>query len=336
MVSGSHKKLYNTVLTQTFSCCGNFLFAGNTFGDVFVFSILDIVDVPNEEDAGSRISPSLGPIQVYKVTDIGQVQSLAFHKDFLIVGVAGEIRGYEWCNDSRRIKKKAWEVRIPCSPDSTELVDVNCFWLNEESDELFAGCGDSRILGIDLDGGRIFRTFEGHKDYIHSVHGFENRLYSASEDGMVKFWDFKVKKSTGYVEPFKNHELFRPQMGKWIGSVSCNENFFVCGGGPKAALWHTRTDGCTTMFPFAGAIHVTGFIDDTVLLAGQNPNVVQCSINGDITAEIPVSSPATYSVIFQTEPRKVMAIAGAHNDIDICLNFNYKDIVLKLYSGRED
>lgn len=33
----SKKLFYNTVLSQTFSSCGGFLFAGNTFGDVFVF-----------------------------------------------------------------------------------------------------------------------------------------------------------------------------------------------------------------------------------------------------------------------------------------------------------
>lgn len=77
---------------------------------------------------------------------------------------------------------------------------------------------------------------------------------------------------------------------------------------------------------------MSGFIDDTVLLAGQNPNVVQYSLNGDLSAEIPVSSPATYSVVWKVTPTKLMSIAGAHNEIDICLNFNYKDIVLKLYT----
>lgn len=33
------KLFYNTVLSQTFSTCGEFLFAGNNFGDVFVFRL---------------------------------------------------------------------------------------------------------------------------------------------------------------------------------------------------------------------------------------------------------------------------------------------------------
>ncbi|XP_055702304.1 THO complex subunit 6 [Phlebotomus papatasi] len=326
------RKLYNTVQSQTFSSCGNFLFAGNNFGDVFVFSIPDIAEIPNDEDILHKAAPSLEPIQVFRVTDSGHVESLAFFKDFLIVGIPGEIQGYQWCESSKRIKKKLWEIRIPTGQDTMEAIDVNCLWLNEENDEIYLGCGDSKILGLNLDSGQFFRTFMGHKDYIHSLHGLDNRLYSASEDGSVKFWDLRQKKSTGFVEPYKNPDLLRQPMGKWVGSVACTENFFICGGGPKASLWHTRTNECTTIFPFPGAVHVSGFIDDTVLLAGQNPNVVQYSLNGDLSAEIPVSSPATYSVIWQTTPTKLMSIAGAHNEIDICLNFNYKDIVLKLYT----
>ncbi|XP_055688073.1 THO complex subunit 6 [Lutzomyia longipalpis] len=330
---GKRKKLYNTVLCQTFSSCGNFLFAGNNFGDVFVYSILDITETPSEEDV-TKVAPSLEPIQVYNVTDVGHVQSMVFYKDFLIVGIPGEIRGYQWCEDSKKIKKKVWEIRIPNSYESIEAVDVNSLWLNEETDEVFLGCGDSRILGINLEGGQIMKTYAEHKDYIHCLSGLENRLYSASEDGSVKFWDLRQKKSTGSVEPYKNHELFRPQMGKWLGTVSCTENFFVCGGGPKASLWHTRTNECTTIYPFPGAVHVSGFNEDSVLLAGQNSNVIRYSLNGDISAEIPISSPATYSVIWQTAPTKIMSIAGAQNEIDICLNFNYKDILLKTYTNE--
>ncbi|XP_059619187.1 THO complex subunit 6 [Phlebotomus argentipes] len=332
MVIEKRKKLYNTVLSQTFSSCGNFLFAGNNFGDVFVYSIPDIAEVPSDEEIISKTAPSLEPIQVFSVIDSGHIESLAFHKNFLIVGLPGELRGYQWCNESKRIKKQLWEVRVPTGSESMEAVDVNALWLNDENDEIYLGCGDSKILGLNLDNGQFFRTFTGHKDYIHCLQGLDNRLYSASEDGSIKFWDVRQKKSTGLVEPYKNHELFRPQMGKWLGSVACSENFFVCGGGPKASLWHTRTNECTTVFPFSGALHVSGFIDDTVLLAGQSSNVVQYSLNGDLSAEIPVSSPATYSVIWQTTPTKLMSIAGAQNEIDICLNFNYKDIVLKLYA----
>lgn len=185
------RKLYNTVQSQTFSSCGNFLFAGNNFGDVFVFrlvnalmffpeivlmnlftvSIPDIAEIPNDEDVLHKAAPSLEPIQVFRVTDTGHIESLAFFKDFLIVGIPGEIQGYQWCESSKRIKKKLWEIRIPTGQDTMEAIDVNCLWLNEENDEIYLGCGDSKILGLNLDSGQFFRTFMGHKDYIHSLHG---------------------------------------------------------------------------------------------------------------------------------------------------------------------
>lgn len=38
MVAQDHLKLfYNTVLSQIISDCGRFLYAGNNYGDIFVF-----------------------------------------------------------------------------------------------------------------------------------------------------------------------------------------------------------------------------------------------------------------------------------------------------------
>lgn len=37
MASDSKRLFYNTTLCQTISSCGEYLFAGNNFGDIFVF-----------------------------------------------------------------------------------------------------------------------------------------------------------------------------------------------------------------------------------------------------------------------------------------------------------
>lgn len=37
MSADTKKLFYNTTLSQTLSTCGDYLFAGNNFGDVFVF-----------------------------------------------------------------------------------------------------------------------------------------------------------------------------------------------------------------------------------------------------------------------------------------------------------
>lgn len=147
-------------------------------------------------------------------------------------------------------------------------------------------------------------------------------------------WDKRQKKVTGTLEPYKNKKLDRPQFGKWQGSVSSSDDWLVCGGGPKPSLWHLRSLECTTIFPFPDKVHVSSIIDDTILIAGHYKNLYQFTFNGDVTAEIPVSSTAVYSTVWQLEPHKIMTIAGASNEIDVCMNFNYKDVVLKLYKSK--
>lgn len=158
-----------------------------------------------------------------------------------------------------------------------------------------------------------------------------DNLYSASEDGLVNIWDRRHGKVVNSLNPHTNPKLNRPQFGKWIGSVCANDDWIVCGGGPRASLWHLRTMECTTVFPFPDKVHVTGFLDESVMVAGHCNRLYQFSFTGTTTAEISLSASAVYSVVWQTEPTKVMAIAGTSNEVDICQNFNYKDISLKLY-----
>lgn len=149
----------------------------------------------------------------------------------------------------------------------------------------------------------------------------------------MNVWDRRQGKVAKTLEPHKESALERPHFGKWIGTVCANDDWLVCGGGPKAALWHLRSMESTTVFPFPDKVHVSGLLDETILIAGHHNNVYQFPWNGNgtPTAEIPTSSSAVYSVVWQTDPQKFMAIAGTSNEVDVCPNFNYKDIVLKLY-----
>lgn len=147
----------------------------------------------------------------------------------------------------------------------------------------------------------------------------------------MKIWDLRQKKVINSLEPHSNAKLERPQFGKWVGTVCANDDWLVCGGGPKASLWHLRSMECTTVFPFPDKVHVSGFLDEAVMIAGHHNHLFQFNFNGTTTAEIPVSPSAVYSVVWQLEPTKIMAIAGTSNEVDICQNFNYKDIALKLY-----
>lgn len=186
------KLFYNTVLSQTFSACGEYLFAGNNFGDVFVFrldmEVLEIVisgmitvslcpsstySVPQIFDTDKQqdgdIKKALEPMQVFKVSEKHLIHSLAFHRNFLIVGTTGEIAGYAWTND--KLGKKLWAITIPSSEDSLGFADVNYLYVDKDKDLLYAGCGDNKIYCVNLDNGQIMRDFNEHKDYIHCVFG---------------------------------------------------------------------------------------------------------------------------------------------------------------------
>lgn len=205
-------------------------------------------------------------------------------------------------------------------------------WLNKKDGIIYAGCGDNNIYAISLEDGKVVRALNGHTDYIQWVDGgAENNLYSASEDGTVKFWDAREKKPINQIEPYKDERLVRPQFGKWQGTVSVTDDWLICGGGPSAGLWHLRSMECTTIFPFIKPVQVSGFLDDIVYLAGNYNHLCQYNLKGDLTTELPLTSSSVYTVVSQVEPEKLLSIAGSSNCLDICTDFNYKDIVLKLY-----
>lgn len=293
----------------------------------------DAVKLTKIDDPANTLKNSLAkPIQVFSVTENGkkqQVQSLAFFENFLIVGTnTGKVSGYSWIKN--RLTKKKWETFL-ANQNMADQNDMNCFWLQKSDGTLFVGCGDNNIYAVSLENGKIIRKFSGHTDYIHWIDGVNGALYSASEDGSVKFWDQREKRFVNQLEPYKNERLERPQFGKWQGTVSVTDDWLLCGGGPKPSLYHLRSLECSTVFDVNSTIHVSGFLDDIIYLGGDNSHLFQHNLKGDITAEIPVSSSSIYSVVSQTAPEKFMSIAGASNHLDICTNFNFKDIMLKLY-----
>lgn len=315
----------------------------------FIFSIPQICVSPDEQnyDIDSPINQTKNPavatfknslakpIQVFSVTENGkkqQIQSLAFFKNCLIVGTnTGRITGYAWYKN--RLTKKTWEAFL-ANQNMTDQNDMNCFWLHKNDAVLYVGCGDNNIHAVSLDTGKVMRNFTGHSDYVHWIDSTGNRsLYSASEDGSIKFWDKREKRFVNQLEPYKNDRLERPQYGKWQGTVSVTDDWLLCGGGPKPCLYHLRSLECSTIFDGNSTVHVSGFLDDIVYLGGDNNHLFQYNLKGDITSEIPVSSSSIYSVVSQNAPEKFMSIAGASNYLDICTNFNYKDIMLKLYEA---
>lgn len=54
-----------------------------------------------------------------------------------------------------------------------------------------------------------------------------NDLISGGEDGIVNIWDLREKHPVSKIQPFQNDKIARPELGKWIGAVSLNEDWLV-------------------------------------------------------------------------------------------------------------
>ncbi|XP_072943789.1 THO complex subunit 6 [Epargyreus clarus] len=319
------KIIYNTVLCQTFSPCGKYLVAGNIYGQLAIFD-LDLILNPVTE----LITPDYNkPKLKHTLESSSQICSLVSTEKFLVIGTVNEILGWDWKNIlNSKPSKPSWSIPIS-SKSSIEQCDVNSLWFSEEDNKLYAGCGDNKIYVFNLEDGRQLSVYDEHTDYIHSVHGNGHQLISAGEDGMVKIWDTRTNKSHNKIEPHTKSKLARPDIGKWIGSAALGDDWIVCGGGPRLALWHLRSLDATTVFDIQDhGIHVSFFHDDCVIAGGTSKHLYHFNYSGDIQVELPVSSTTVYSVAIRTNPNKILSIAGSSPEIDLCTTFNYRDQVL--------
>ncbi|XP_046389674.1 THO complex subunit 6 [Ischnura elegans] len=319
------KSLYNTVLSQTFSTCGKYLVAGNTYGELAVYDLSELLN-PTEDSPPSPRKP------IYKHTlrDGVQLCSMVSYDKFLIIGTVGEIIGLDWKSVTASTNPKiCWQINIPTSKDALEKPDVNSLIISDVDGHLYAGCGDNKIYVFDLEDGKLLRNFEGHDDYIHSIHMSGTTLASASEDGSVRLWDSRQEVCCSSVHPFMHERLCRPHLGKWVGAVALSDDWMICGGGPRPALWHTRSLDMTMTYPMDDAgIHFLGFHEDRIMAGGCHPFFYHFSYSGDILAQIPSSSTSVYSAILQETPIKALSIVGSSAKIDLCSNFSYRDQVL--------
>ena len=83
-----------------------------------------------------------------------------------------------------------------------------------------------------------------------------------------------------------------------------------------------------------GGVHTLKICEEeqTVIIGGEfGGRLYQANLsNSEIVADIPTASGAcTYSVEYQTKPFRIMIIAGASAEMDMCTpNFSYKDRTL--------
>ncbi|CAG9865527.1 unnamed protein product [Phyllotreta striolata] len=323
------KDFYSTILSQTFSPCGNYLIAGDTYGRISVFNLSKIVQtdvVLNKED--------LTPRNKITINENGQINSLLSTPSFLLVGVS-DILGYNWKTiKSTTVQKPQpdWRIEIPNRKDSFENADINVMIHDKEKNHIFIGCGNNNIYVFDLETRRLLKTLNKHTDYLHSLCNNGTDLISGGEDGVVNLWDIRTYKLTNKIVPHSNEAVARPELGKWIGGVSANEDYILCGGGPKLSLWHYRFLTNSTVFPINDrGIHVAEIHKEKILAGGKSRLFYQMSFVGEIVAEIAVSAVTTYSIAHQEHPFNTLCLAGSSPKIDVCANFMYKNQQLSLY-----
>nr|XP_026489890.1 THO complex subunit 6 [Vanessa tameamea] len=319
------KMLYNTILSQTYSPCGKYLVAGNIYGQLAVFDLVNIFN-PVVEQITSDFNK---PKHIHLLESENQICSLVTTDKFLIAGTVNEISGWDWkAILSSKLTKPSWTIKI--QPQSLiEKCDINCLWYKKDEGKLYAGCGDNKIYAYNLEDGSLVSTYEGHSDFVHCLHSNGQQLISAGEDGLVLLWDLRVKKSYNKIEPHTNSKIARPDIGKWVGAAALGDDWIVCGGGPRLSLWHLRSLDAVTVFDIPDhGIHVSFFQDDCVFAGGVAKHLYQLSYSGDVRVELPVSATTVYSAVYRTSPHKVLAIAGSSPEIDICTSFNYRDQVL--------
>lgn len=313
--------VYNTVLSQAFSPCGNYLTASNIYGDIAVYSLGNISSTSDDSKSESGIQHPLHHVS----GDGGHICSLVSTPNFLIAGGIGEIRGWTWKSVIAGKAEQKFKISVPAVRDRSEQADVNSLIYNSVDDQLCVGCGDNNIYIFNLEDGRRIRTLSGHTGFLHSVHLSENQLVSASEDGTVRMWDMRRSAATNIIKPYEDDRLNRPELGKWIGAAAINDDWLVCGGGPRLSLWHLRSMDVTTVFPTPDlkGVHVAKFHEDRIFAGGAGPHFYQFSLNGQIYGQIPTSASTVYSAELQEVPHKILAIAGSSTHIDICTNFKF-------------
>lgn len=321
--------LYSTVFSQAFSPCGNYLAASNNFGRIAVFSVSNALDI-------NAISESRNPVNSFQ-GHIGSIYSLTSTSTFLISGGVSEICGWKWkdvihCKNPR----PSWTLN-PKSSTPFDVPETNGLAYNSESNTLISGGGDSNVYIWDLETGTCKATLTGHTDYIHCVAVLEtsNRCASGSEDGSVRLWDCRTSNATtSILEPSKNANAQRPEVGKWISCVAVDdtEQWLVCGGGPHLSCWHLGSSTVTSVLTTPNSCQLSAlFHEDKILSGGTEPKVYHWSVNGEKKAEIPASPKSIYSLVVNTNSsrNKVLSIAGESPNIDVCTNFNYQAFSFK-------
>ncbi|XP_071093100.1 THO complex subunit 6 homolog [Haliotis cracherodii] len=323
--------LHTTVFSQCFSPCGKYLVAANNYGQIAVFNLSSSL-------SPDAVDTSYSPVFTFRASEDGAVYCLASTSTLLISAGEGDICAWRWADILNKAPKIIWSFSLPKKGVFTNP-EVNSIVMDQQEtrQKLVAGCGDNNVHVWDMESGNLEQTLGGHEDYVHRVclKNEGRECLSASEDGTVRMWDLRSPgESVHILEPSKHEMCSRPEMGRWLGCVTLDsgEDWMVCGGGPKLAMWHMRSLQPTTTFNTPGVCQTFArFHDDTLISGGTEPMVNHWFLNGELKQGVPCTPTSVFNVNINlnSDKYKVLSVGGSSAMIDVCTNFGYKAFSLK-------
>ncbi|OQR71973.1 THO complex subunit 6-like [Tropilaelaps mercedesae] len=336
---GRLKDYYMKVLCQCYSDDGRTLVCGNNYGELILFDVDRALDNDGHRQdssvtngtGGSSSSTALRDSRVRKQVSTGALYCLTSAGEYLLAGGVGEVLAFAWSSVLEGRLEVDWALRLPMH-SGLNKPEVNSLVLGDGNQRAYLASGDNKVHLFELETRQLLGSLEEHQDYVHGVaiNRSESELYSAGEDGAVKLWDLRSRKTVCSVDVKKCDKLRSRSGASWVGAVALDrsEEWLLVSGGHLPAVLHTKSMSPTVVFgDVDNDCYVATFSNDLITVAGEGGKVYHYTLSGDLRAAVPSSSAAVYSVAMHPDKRCV-STAGASNKIDLSRNLMYNDVVL--------
>ncbi|CAF0842822.1 unnamed protein product [Brachionus calyciflorus] len=330
------KSLYTTVFAQKFSPDGNHLAACDNFGTLFLYKLSSVLSADN-------IEKQKLPYLKFKSHNCS-LYTLESTSELLLCSPLNELVAYRWrdLTHSKDSTRPFFSIKMPRNNDCFNInsnIETNSLVCDSKNDpkKVYAGCGNGEIFIYDLESTKIISKFTAHRDCIYQVllKNNNNELISTSEDGEVKIWDLRSNQNCVSIKPHESSECSRPNLGKFITCAAVDDdNWLICGGGPRLAMWHLRSLKPMGIPEFTDQLFVPNVckIHSNQIITGGNTNSLFIhDFENKLKTEIKTSSNCIYDISINTSSKsnRIVSIAGNGTSIDVCSsNLTYKALTL--------